>query len=438
MGRIDKTVFISYRNTNQPWALAIYQHLIHQGFNVFFDYNILKSGDFEQVITENIRGRTHFVVLLTPSALERCNEPGDQMRREIELALDEKRNIVPLFFEGFSFSSPSISKYLTDRLDLLKKHKEITLSAEYFDAAMARLCNDFLNVPFAAILHPLSDTVENAVKMQQAAARKAKKIQHNELAAQEWFEQGKHYDDSNDFDECINSYTKAIGLKSDYVEAYLRRGVACHEKGDMDGALKDTNEAIRLNPDFAEAHFIRGRARYYKSDVEGAIQDYNKAIRLNPEYALAYYNRGIARSDKGDLAGAIKDYGEAIRFSPDYALAYYNRGIARGDKGDLAGAIKDYSETIRLSPEYADAYNNRAILRSDKGDLAGALEDYNEAIRLNPSDADAYINRGILWEEYKNNYDAAIADFQRYIDLGGERKEVAEWVTDLKKKSNSE
>lgn len=77
MPRVEKTVFISYRRTNVAWALAVFQHLTHHGFDVFFDYMGIASGDFEQVIIENIRSRAHFLVLLTPSALERCAEPGD-------------------------------------------------------------------------------------------------------------------------------------------------------------------------------------------------------------------------------------------------------------------------------------------------------------------------------------------------------------------------
>ena len=95
MARIEKTVFISYRRTNVPWALAIYQDLTQHGFDVFLDYTGVASGDFESVILENIHSRAHFLVLLTPSALERCGEPGDWLRREIEAALDSRRNIVP-------------------------------------------------------------------------------------------------------------------------------------------------------------------------------------------------------------------------------------------------------------------------------------------------------------------------------------------------------
>src|SRR5438445_551600 len=95
MARVEKTVFISYRRTNAPWALAIFQNLHNNGYDVFFDYEGIASGDFESVILGNIRARAHFIVLLTPSALERCSEPSDWLRREIEEALEIKRNIVP-------------------------------------------------------------------------------------------------------------------------------------------------------------------------------------------------------------------------------------------------------------------------------------------------------------------------------------------------------
>ena len=65
MDRIEKTVFISYRRSNVSWALAIFQSLTHHGYDVFFDFDGIASGDFERVILENIRARAHFLVLLT-------------------------------------------------------------------------------------------------------------------------------------------------------------------------------------------------------------------------------------------------------------------------------------------------------------------------------------------------------------------------------------
>src|SRR5436309_1617242 len=106
MERIEKTVFLSYRRTNIPWALAIFQNLTHCGYDVFFDYEGIATGDFERVILENIKARAHFLVLLTPSALEHCHNPSDWFRREIETALASERNTVPLMLEGFSFTTP--------------------------------------------------------------------------------------------------------------------------------------------------------------------------------------------------------------------------------------------------------------------------------------------------------------------------------------------
>jgi len=122
MGRIEKTVFLSYRRTNFPWALAIFQDLTQHGYDVFFDFTTIASGDFESVILENIRARAHFLVLLTPSALERCGEPEDWLRREIETALSIQRNIVPLTLEGFDFGSPGIDSQLTGPLAALKRY----------------------------------------------------------------------------------------------------------------------------------------------------------------------------------------------------------------------------------------------------------------------------------------------------------------------------
>ena len=402
MGRIEKTVFISYRRTNIPWALAIYQNLTAHGYDVFFDYDSIASGDFEQVILGNIRARAHFLVVLTPSALERCVSPDDWLRREIETALNEKRNIVPVFLEGFDFGSPSISKYLTGKLETLKKYNGQNVPAGFFDEAMGKIRDKFLNVPLDAVLHPVSATVQKEVKKQQISASEATQVKEKELTAQQWFEKGYK---STDSDEKIHCYTEAIRIKPDYADAYNNRGVVHHDaKGDLNGAIKDYNEAIRLKPDDADA----------------------------------YYNRGIARKAKGDLDGAIKDYTEAIRIKPDHADAYNNRGIARYEKGDLDGAIKDYTEAIRLKPDYANAYMGRGSVRDNKGDLDRAIKDYNEAIRLKPDYANAYYNRAGIWKK-KENYYVAIADYQKYLDLGGgirdgDQEKIEGFIRDLKKK----
>lgn len=187
MARIEKTVFISYRRTDVYIALAVYENLKNQLYDVFFDYRSISSGDFEQIITSNIRARAHFLLILTPSALARCNEPGDWLRREIETAIDERRNIVPLFCKGFRFEAPAksekskwfrfgrsaTSETLTGNLKDLRRYNGLNVHEDYFEEAMYRLRTEFLSKPLDTVLHPVSSEVQKVVRAEQVAADRA-------------------------------------------------------------------------------------------------------------------------------------------------------------------------------------------------------------------------------------------------------------------------
>ena len=273
-GRIENTVFISYRRANLPWALNIYQDLTHHGYDVFFDYQSIDSGDFDKIILDNIKARAHFVIVLTTSALDRCQEPNDWLRREIETAIDEKRNIIPLMMEGFDFGSPLISQALTGKLATLSSKNGLPIYAAYFFEGMEKLRNRYLNIALNDVpLRPLSAEAREFTEAQKAAASEAPPVEKQELTAQEWLERGYVFGSNYDLDEAIRCFT----------------------------------EAIRLNPSF-EAYFNRGIIQRETGDLDGAIQDYDLAIRINPLESQTYNNRGNARRDKGDLNGAISDY----------------------------------------------------------------------------------------------------------------------------------
>jgi len=338
-GRIENTVFISYRRTNLPWALAIYHALTQYGYDVFFDYESIKSGDFEQVIFQNIKARAHFVVILTPSALERCKEPGDWLRREIETAIDEKRNIVPLFLEGFSFSSPAIAQGMTGKLELLKKYNGMNVPADYFDEAMERLREERLNVSLEAVLHPLSSTVQKAVEVQQTAANNATQIKQKELSAQEWFEQGyKHLQEGN-YDAAIQSNSAAIALKPDLALAYVNRAAARVDKGEIEEGILDCNRAIELDPQNVRA--LCGRAMLMATcpddrfrHGEAAVEDAGRACELTGWTDLAALDA---------MAAAAAEYGdfEAATASANKVLGADVKGT-REEKQRVRARLKLY------------------------------------------------------------------------------------------------
>jgi tetratricopeptide (TPR) repeat protein len=344
--RIEKTVFLSYRRTNVPWALAIFKDLTAHGYDVFFDFTGIASGDFERVILANIRARAHFVVLLTPSALEDCIRPDDWLRREIEAALEIQRNVVPLMLEGFDFSSAGIANRLTGKMTALGRYNALRVPAEYFDEAMGRLRERYLNVPLDAVLHPISSAVRRVAEHQQHAAVAAPAVQERELTAQEYFEQAVKEADPN---EAIRLYSYAIRLRPDFAVAFCNRGVLRGEQGDPAGACEDYDAAIRLKPDYARAFYNRGVSRGEQGDRAGEREDYDTAIRLRPDYAAAFNNRGVRRNEQGDRAGAREDYDTAIRLKSDYEAAFYNRGSSAKSRAIPLAR----SKTFILRSDYA-------------------------------------------------------------------------------------
>lgn len=352
--QVEKTVFISYRRTNVFHARAIFQNLRANGYDVFMDYESIDSGAFDQIILNQIKARAHFLVLLTPSALERCSEPGDWLRREIETAIEEKRNIVPLYFEGFDFAD--VQKYLPNHLHVLGTYNALRIPSDFFDEAMTRLRDRFLNKPLEMILHPtpIADKPIVEEKIAQQVAESV--VVEEKLTASEYFERAYQADKAGDYEKAVLDYTEAIRLDPRDAKAYINRGKALNDLSRYQEALVDLNKAIQLDPQYATAYNNRGIVYDDLKQYQQAIADFTKAIQLDPQLAAAYYNRGIAYDNLKQHIQAIADYDKSISLDPQYADAYYNRGSAYYDLKQYHHAIADYEAALKFDPTHDNAH----------------------------------------------------------------------------------
>ena len=89
------TVFLCYRrNVRSFIARAVLQDLRQHGYDVFMDVESIDSGQFETIILAQIAARAHFLVILTHGTLEGSQKPNVWLRREIESAMELRRNVV--------------------------------------------------------------------------------------------------------------------------------------------------------------------------------------------------------------------------------------------------------------------------------------------------------------------------------------------------------
>lgn len=259
--------------------------------------------------------------------------------------------------ESFDFGAPGIAGQLTGTLATLQHYNALRVHADYFEEAMGRLRQTYLNVALDTVLHPVSPAAGQAAKAEQAAASAAPSVTERELTAQEWFERGFK---ATDRDEQVRFYSEAIRLRPDFADAYNNRGWARQTLGDREGAVRDYSDALRLRPDFVRAFNNRFEMRRSQGDLEGALKDCNDALRLRPNFAEAFHNRGVVRYLKNDLEGAVEDYGEALRLKPNLPYPYYWRALIWQTRDNPAEAIADFQQFLNLGGGVTDGFKEKA------------------------------------------------------------------------------
>ena len=128
-------IFISYRRDGgESTAKILRDKLSELGYQVFFDVESLRSGDFNTKLYSVIEECQDFLLVLSPGALDRCRNEDDWVRLEIEHALRTEKNIIPVMLRGFSFPEK-----LPDSIEPLRYKNGVESNYQFFDAFIEKL-----------------------------------------------------------------------------------------------------------------------------------------------------------------------------------------------------------------------------------------------------------------------------------------------------------
>lgn len=120
-------VFISYRRDGGLDAAKHIHGLLQDTYEVFFDKESLRSGRFDINIENAIKDCTDFLLILSENIFARYEEEGDWISRETRLALDQGKNVIPIFLDGFTMPETA-----NKTIETLLNHNGIGLSEEGF------------------------------------------------------------------------------------------------------------------------------------------------------------------------------------------------------------------------------------------------------------------------------------------------------------------
>jgi formylglycine-generating enzyme required for sulfatase activity len=155
----EKTVFISYRRdaAGKAFARSVKEALTHHGYDAFLDVDDIAAGYWAKQILTQVPQRAHFLLLVTPGALDKCAKQNDWVRREFELAKASDRNIVPVFEESVNLvklrkECPSSMQGIFDFQGLTLRHGEFeygieTLISRYIPPHKASAIGGQVNEP---------------------------------------------------------------------------------------------------------------------------------------------------------------------------------------------------------------------------------------------------------------------------------------------------
>jgi len=408
---VQKTVFISYRRTNIYTARAVYQTLKQHDYDVFLDYDSIDNGSFERIILSQIRARGHFLLILTPDTLERCTSPQDWVRREIECALDSKRNIVPLMFDQFNFATHA-QPYLTGKLEQLPAYNSLNIYADYFEEGMQKLIDRFLSQPINTVPHPVNIVTPTIPES---------KISLDDLRlAEEAIDDGKRLVKQEKWKDAWQAFSKALKVNPQYADAYYERGLIAKQFDRLDLAIEQMTQCIEHDDLNFQAFCARGEFYLEQKDYLSAITDFSSALRLNPPYVSAYTGRGQARMKRGDFTRAVQDFEKAIQLAPHHPTIEALLDKAKKKRNKATNPVKRMGTMLGVTgadhvPETAYEYYKRATKLPIEA-YDDRIADLTQAIELNPEFRQAYFSRGSTYYHH-SKFEESLADDTMCIDL---------------------
>lgn len=138
-------VFISYRRIDGTYpTMFLYHDLIEAGYSVFYDIANVRNGKFPELIEKNIISCTDFLLMITNSTFsDRIYDENDWVRKEIRLAIEHNKNIVPIFI-----GTATIPADLPEDISAISKYNGVfQIDPQSIHDTNKRMFKEFLKAP---------------------------------------------------------------------------------------------------------------------------------------------------------------------------------------------------------------------------------------------------------------------------------------------------
>jgi tetratricopeptide (TPR) repeat protein len=153
-----------------------------------------------------------------------------------------------------------------------------------------------------------------------------------------------------------------------------------------------------------------------------------------PERAAQQYSQALQLMKSGRNTDAELELKALVVGYPQLTGPQLNLGLLYLRDSRLPEAEAVFKAALELKPNNAVAGNELGIVERRLGKFAEAEAAYQRTIAAEPNYAPAHLNLGVLYDLYLAQPQKALDEFERYIEIAGENKQVAGWVVELRKR----
>jgi tetratricopeptide (TPR) repeat protein len=156
-----------------------------------------------------------------------------------------------------------------------------------------------------------------------------------------------------------------------------------------------------------------------------------------PNQAAQQYADALKLMKAGRVRDAEVQFKQLSAAYPQFAGPEVNLGLIYLQDSELPQAESAFKTALERNPANATAGNELGITERRLGKFAAAEAAYQRTIAAEPNYAPAYLNLGVLYDMYLAEPQKALEQFEHYIQLAGENKQVAGWVVELRNRVHS-
>ncbi len=229
----------------------------------------------------------------------------------------------------------------------------------------------------------------------------ADRAQENEEAITNLLDRGRKSLELGDFQAALSDANAAL-KNEPRQEAYSLKGDACLALKDYDQAIESFTKARRIDSSLAEAYFRKSQLLQSSGDEDAAKEYLARAVALNPalggstkspddddraqkieESIVALLKRGRSSLESGDFQSALSDANAALKIEPRLE-AHSLRGDACLGLKDYDKAIESFAKARRIDAPVAEAYFRMSQVLRAAGKIAAATDNLKQALALDP------------------------------------------------------